>query len=144
MKDQINELTRGELLSLLQQYDQYIQQANDEDKYRDGWFPVCIEEFLGSEAQDRVDNSVGPCKVVVALEPFGKWRLLLASEDTRVIVVDRRRGVERSSDRVLDHQDELACQPGCKLHEALSDELSTELQNSEVSPEEINQALLTN
>jgi len=143
MSEQVPELTRGELLVLLRQYDQYIQHANDEDRYSEGWMPVCIEEFLGSEASMEVDNTPPACKVVVALEPFGQWRVLFATEDTRVIVVDRRRVEEHRSEEVLSHQDELALTPDNPLQEAMCDDLAEAIQNGEVSVEQIN-LLLTN
>lgn len=34
---------------LIEAYDKYIQDANDEDKYKEGWYPVCINEFLNSK-----------------------------------------------------------------------------------------------
>jgi|AGTN01.1.fsa_nt_gi hypothetical protein len=47
----MNELTREELLGLLTAYDRYIQEANDENRYADGWYPVCISEFYENEFQ---------------------------------------------------------------------------------------------
>lgn len=44
-------LPKEELLDLLLKYNQYIQDANDEDRYIDGWCPVCIAEFYESEYQ---------------------------------------------------------------------------------------------
>lgn len=44
-------LTSKELLDLLYCYDEYIQDANDEDRYREGWLPVCINEFYDNEYQ---------------------------------------------------------------------------------------------
>ena len=44
-------LTREELIELIVAYDQYIQDANDENRYQDGWYPVCIEEFYDCEFQ---------------------------------------------------------------------------------------------
>ena len=47
----MDDLSKSELLSLLRAYDSYIQEANDEDRYRDGWYPVCIAEFYDNEYQ---------------------------------------------------------------------------------------------
>jgi hypothetical protein len=47
----MEELSRKELLNLLVAYDRYIQEANDENRYAAGWYPVCISEFYGSEYQ---------------------------------------------------------------------------------------------
>ena len=42
-------LSKEELLDLLIAYDKYIQEANDDNKYAEGWFPVCIEEFYDND-----------------------------------------------------------------------------------------------
>ena len=41
----LNELSNRELLRVIEEYDKYIQEANEEDKYKTGWKPVCIQEF---------------------------------------------------------------------------------------------------
>jgi len=69
--------------------------------------------------------------------------VLFAIEDTRVIVVDRRRVEEHRSEEVLSHQDELALTPDNPLQEAMCDDLAEAIQNGEVSVEQIN-LLLTN
>lgn len=38
-----------DLLELLVAYDKYIQEANDDDKYQNGWRPVCINEFYDND-----------------------------------------------------------------------------------------------
>jgi hypothetical protein len=43
---------KEELMWLLREYDRYIQNANDDDRYREGWFPVCINEFYDCEFQE--------------------------------------------------------------------------------------------
>jgi hypothetical protein len=43
------DLTQAELRDFLRSYDQYIQDANDEDRFRSGWRPVCIHEYLNNE-----------------------------------------------------------------------------------------------
>ena len=40
-----------ELTFLIKEYDKYIQEANEENKYAEGWFPVCISEFYNNEFQ---------------------------------------------------------------------------------------------
>ena len=47
--EDLNNLTKKELLDLLKEYDKYIQEANEEDKYKTGWFPVCINEFYNND-----------------------------------------------------------------------------------------------
>ena len=49
METQIKE---EHLRELLKEYDYYIQQANEEDKYKTGWKPVCIMEFYNNEFQE--------------------------------------------------------------------------------------------
>lgn len=42
----LDKLNKEELLELLNTYDNYIQNANDDDRYKhEGFYPVCIEEF---------------------------------------------------------------------------------------------------
>ena len=41
----LDKLNKEELLDLLIAYDSYIQYANDEQRYSEGFYPVCIEEF---------------------------------------------------------------------------------------------------
>jgi len=45
----LKELGNKELLVLLIEYDKYIQEANEEDKYKTGWKPVCIQEFYDND-----------------------------------------------------------------------------------------------
>lgn len=49
-------LTRDELADLLREYDNYIQQANEEDLYHSGWKPVCIREFYMNEYQEILEE----------------------------------------------------------------------------------------
>jgi hypothetical protein len=46
---EIRDLNRDELVDLILMYDSYIQSANDDNRYREGWYPVCISEFLNNE-----------------------------------------------------------------------------------------------
>lgn len=46
---EIDNLTKPELINLLDAYDKYIQEANDDNKYVDGWYPVSIEEFYNND-----------------------------------------------------------------------------------------------
>ena len=47
----LDHLSKGALLCLLYAYNKYIQEANDDDRYREGWYPVCISEFYDNEYQ---------------------------------------------------------------------------------------------
>lgn len=33
-------------------YSDYIMTANEENKYKHGWFPVCFEEFVNCEYEE--------------------------------------------------------------------------------------------
>ncbi len=48
----MDNLNKAGLLDLLREYDSYIQNANDEDLYKSGWRPVCIEEYYDCEYQE--------------------------------------------------------------------------------------------
>jgi hypothetical protein len=52
----IRDLDKETLLDLLKQYDMYIQDANDDNRYADGWYPVCISEFLNCEYQEILEE----------------------------------------------------------------------------------------
>ena len=45
----IEKLTKDELVSLINSYNNYIQNANDSNLYNDDWKPVCIEEFYQND-----------------------------------------------------------------------------------------------
>lgn len=49
MVKSLYDLDEDELRELILEYNRYIQEANDEDKYNQGWKPVCIGEFLNNE-----------------------------------------------------------------------------------------------
>lgn len=50
------ELNAEELSDVMYEYDLYIQNANDEDKYYTGWKPVCISEFYQCEYKKSNDE----------------------------------------------------------------------------------------
>lgn len=52
LEEKIRNLPPQELIRLLEAYDEYIQQANDDDSYSEGWRPVCIAEFYENEFQE--------------------------------------------------------------------------------------------
>lgn len=45
------DVTTEELLKLISEYNKYIQEANEENKYVDGWYPVSIGEFYHNDMQ---------------------------------------------------------------------------------------------
>jgi len=52
MKDirtELRKLSKEKLIALLDAYDDYIQNANDEDRYSDGFKPVCVMEYMDCE-----------------------------------------------------------------------------------------------
>ena len=52
-----NELDKEEAIALLWAYDRYIQNANEDNRYREGWYPVCVSEFYDNEFQLLDDES---------------------------------------------------------------------------------------
>ena len=50
--EKLKTLDKETLLDLLHEYDIYIQDANEERKYEEGWYPVCIKEFYDCEYQE--------------------------------------------------------------------------------------------
>jgi hypothetical protein len=52
----LKDISRDELLALLYAYDLYIQDANEEDTYQEGWRPVCLNEFYDAEWKDIIEN----------------------------------------------------------------------------------------
>lgn len=49
-------ISKDELMGLLRSYDRYIQDANDEDRYSGGWYPVCIDEYYDNEWQMELEG----------------------------------------------------------------------------------------
>ena len=49
---ELDRLEPRELHELIEAYDKYIQEANDDDRYVTGWKPVCIAEFYDNEFQE--------------------------------------------------------------------------------------------
>lgn len=52
----IGDLSKEELLDLLSEYDSYIQYANEENSFAEGWRPVCINEFYDCEYQEILEE----------------------------------------------------------------------------------------
>lgn len=50
----LNNLRQHELIKLIESYDRYIQNANNEDLFSMGWIPVCISEYYDCEYQEEV------------------------------------------------------------------------------------------
>ncbi|MDP3012835.1 MAG: hypothetical protein Q8M92_01245 [Candidatus Subteraquimicrobiales bacterium] len=46
---ELKAFNKKELLLILEMYDKYIQEANEYEKYSEGWYPVCINEFIDCE-----------------------------------------------------------------------------------------------
>jgi len=53
----LKKLDKNTLHDLLYYYNAYIQEANDFNKYADGWYPVCIEEFYQNDYEVWKKNS---------------------------------------------------------------------------------------
>ena len=52
----LTNISKQELLEVLQYYDVYIQLANEENYYNTGWRPVCIAEFYDCEYAQFKEN----------------------------------------------------------------------------------------
>ena len=48
-KYSFDDLDWGELRDVLVAYNEYIQDANETDKFSTGWRPVCIDEFFEND-----------------------------------------------------------------------------------------------
>ena len=48
-KDKLKKMSREMLIKLIYAYDDYIQNANDDDRYADGFKPVCVAEYIDCE-----------------------------------------------------------------------------------------------
>jgi hypothetical protein len=49
LRDDINDLPKEDLIDLLYEYDQYLEQAREQDLFGTGWTPVSIAEFYDVE-----------------------------------------------------------------------------------------------
>ena len=49
-------LKHGDLVDLLNEYDKYIQTANEENYFINGWRPVCLAEFFDNEYQEILES----------------------------------------------------------------------------------------
>lgn len=52
----LNYLSKEQLIDLLIKYNDYIQEANEENHYQEGWFPVSIYEFYENEYKEDVNK----------------------------------------------------------------------------------------
>jgi len=91
------------------------------------------------ESESSIDTPDRQCIVVLVLEPHGAWRILGATEDVRITVIDKRHELVST----IDHKDELALPPGSPLLEPVCDELASELQSGAVTQEQINRIINT-
>lgn len=49
-------LSLNPTILMLAMYDEYIRYANKEESYKEGWRPVCIDEFKDMEFEDYLQN----------------------------------------------------------------------------------------
>lgn len=56
--DDIMELDRETLEDVISCYDSYIQDANDNDYYSDGWRPVSIQEYYNNEYKENMEGDL--------------------------------------------------------------------------------------
>lgn len=50
------DITYRELIALATAYDKYIQDANEQDSYREGFYPVSLAEFYDNEVLLQEEN----------------------------------------------------------------------------------------
>ena len=60
----IEDLDNHVIIELLQCYDNYIQNANDNQRYSEGWYPVCVEEYLNNEYVEYLEQLSGTRMIV--------------------------------------------------------------------------------
>lgn len=53
-KQDMNDLNVNQLFELLRSYNDYIQTANEENRYQSGWMPVSIREYYGAEFEQEL------------------------------------------------------------------------------------------
>lgn len=53
----MHDLNAEQLLQVLASYNDYIQEANEENRYKEGWMPVCIQEYYGAEFQQELHDA---------------------------------------------------------------------------------------
>lgn len=56
--DSVYDLSRDELEDVVQSYDEYIQDANENDYYSDGWRPVSIQEYYDNEYKEILEGDL--------------------------------------------------------------------------------------
>jgi hypothetical protein len=108
-------ISKEELMELLNEYDKYIQEANDDDRYADGWMPVCINEFYDNEWNEkkkgRVENTtkdttVGDYYYTFHSDPEHGWLEVGFSEIKRLgIEKDISQHSYRKGERVFLEED---------------------------------------
>lgn len=61
----VDDFTVEEILFTINLYDGYIQEANTLEKYAEGWFPVCIQEFIRSDMREIIIEHYLNCPFVL-------------------------------------------------------------------------------
>ena len=84
----LNELSRRKLADVMNEYDKYIQAANESDRYEEGWKPVCIEEFYNNEYQQILDERDDPDKLIITLDGGIIQDVLCTTKNIDIMVVD--------------------------------------------------------
>ena len=84
----INELSRRKLADLIEEYNRYIQAANESNRYEDGWLPVSIEEFYNNEYQEILNERDEPDKIIITLSGGLVQGVLCSHKNTDVMIID--------------------------------------------------------
>lgn len=80
----IHELGRSELEYLVELYDTYIESANDGDLYSEGWYPVCINEYLNNDFLEILEET----GYTLEEDHVGVYRMVEIDKMRRVILMD--------------------------------------------------------
>lgn len=56
--DSVYVLSRDKFEDVVESYDRYIQDANENDYYSDGWRPVCLEEYYSNEYNEDMEGEI--------------------------------------------------------------------------------------
>lgn len=52
-------LSKKEMVTVLAMYEDYIREANRENRYQEGWCPVCLNEYVDTEYSEYLEDPEG-------------------------------------------------------------------------------------
>lgn len=57
VRDELEQKSKSELIDIIVAYDNYIQEANEENKYKEEWYPVCVSEFINNDNLEKYKDN---------------------------------------------------------------------------------------